>query len=234
MNGVSNTKGIHLIFNSDGTVTVKKVTGVTPLTDTPIDAGTTDGTTDYTVIASESLIGTYTLPSSCGLIFVEDNAWIEGTVTGKVTVVVANTGTGIPADTVLPNNITYSAYDGSAGLTVISEHDVLVSADSPFNMNLNGVFIAQSGAFGRNLIWNSAGTACNTSYEPRGTLTILGTTVSNLRTGTRWIGVSGCGASDSGGYQARVDAYDRRLATDPPPFTPYTSTDYQFVDWREK
>jgi hypothetical protein len=232
-NGTSFTKGVHLIFNADGTLTVKRVTGVTALNDTPINSGT-DRNYDYSVIASEALIGTYTLPASCGLVFVEDNAWVEGTITKKVTVVVADTSVGGRADAVLPNNITYGAYDGTAGLTLIAEHDVLIGASSPSDMTLNGVFIAQSGAFGRNLIWNSSGSACNSTYEPRGTLTILGSTVSNLRTGTRWTNVSGCGADDSAGYQTRTDAYDRRLATDPPPFTPYVSTDYKFVDWREQ
>jgi hypothetical protein len=91
-------------------------------------------------------------------------------------------------------------------------------------MTLNGIFVAQGGAFGRNLY------SCPGTYEPKGTLTILGTTVSNLRTGTRW--VNGCSSGDAG-YQTRIDAYDRNLSTDPPPFTPQTSTDYQFVDWRE-
>ncbi len=233
VSGTSFTKGVHLIFNADGTVTVKKVTNVTQLDDTAVDSGTNRDTTDYTVISAETTIGTYALPSTCGLIFVEDNTWIEGTITKKVTVVVADTAVSGAADAMLRNNITYSAYDGTVGLTLIAQHDVLVSADSPSNMTLNGIFIAQAGAFGRNLIWNNSGSACNSTYEPRGTLTILGSTVSNLRTGTKWTGVS-CASGTTAGYQTRIDAYDRRLATDPPPFTPAVSTDYKFVDWRQE
>jgi len=74
---------------------------------------------------------------------------------------------------------------------------------------------------------------CPNTYEPRGTLTIHGTTVSNDRTGTKWIGGCNNGASDAG-YQSRVDAFDRQLSTNPPPFTPVTSTTYEFVNWRQQ
>lgn len=218
-------RGYHLIFNGNNTVTVNRVTATTLLSSTAINA-TEESLPDRTLIASESYYSTITLPAGCGLIFVEDNLWLEGTVDRKVTVVAANvTTTGIAPNVMLPDNITYAATDGSDGLTVLAENNVLITPDSPQTMTLNGIFVAQGGAFGRNLY------SCPSSYEPRGTLTILGTTVSNLRTGTRW--VNGCSGGD-GGYQTRIDSYDRKLATDPPPFTPTTSTDYEFVDWREE
>ena len=225
--------GYHLIFNSNGTVTVNKVTSVADLTVTPIN--TTDGSNDYTLIKTESPYETLTLPSSCGLIFVEDNTWIEGVIPSKVTLVVANAvDSSILPDVVLHNNITYAAYDGTDGFTVIGAHNILIAPDSPQNMTVNGIFVAQSGAFGRNYYQtSSSNSTCNSAYEPRGTLTILGTTVSNLRTGTQWEGV-GCGSNSSAGYQTRIDAFDRQNSTNPPPFTPTTSTQWQFVDWQEK
>jgi hypothetical protein len=98
-------------------------------------------------------------------------------------------------------------------------------------MTLNGIFIAQSGAFGRNYYYYPSG-GCNGIYEPRGTLTILGTTVSNLRTGTAW--VNGCSTGSNAGYRTRIDAFDRQNVTNPPPFTPLTSTQWQFIDWQQK
>jgi hypothetical protein len=216
--------GYHLIFNNNGTVTINKVTAVTGLSVTPIN--TNDSLTDYTLISSESYYETLAIPSGCGLIFVEDNTWIEGAIPSKVTVVVAGVATpSFMPNVVLHGNITYTTNDGSDGLTVIGAQDVLIAPDAPQNMTLNGTFVAQSGAFGRNL-YN-----CPGSYEPKGTLTIVGTTVSNLRTGTKW--VNGCGNSD-GGYQTRIDAFDRQNSTNPPPFTPFTSTQWQFVDWQQK
>jgi len=223
-NNANYWRGYHLIFNGNGTVTVRRVSNTTSLSSTHINA---QDTVDRTLISNESFYNTYTLSANCGLIFVEDNLWIEGTIDRKVTVVAANvTTTGIAPNAMLPDNITYAATDGSDGLTLIAENNILITPDSPNTMTLNGIFVAQGGAFGRNLY------SCPGSYEPRGTLTILGTTVSNLRTGTKWI--NGCGWSGDGGYQLRIDAFDRKLSTDPPPFTPTTSTDYEFVDWREQ
>ncbi len=217
--------GYHLIFNSNGTVSVYRVTNTTNLASTHINTGD-DNLPDRTLIASESFYSTLTLPSNCGLIFVEDHVWIEGTVPSKVTIVAANaTTTGIEPNVMLPGNLTYATTDGSDGITIIAENNILITPDSPQNMTLNGIFVAQGGSFGRNYY------GCPSSYEPRGTLTILGTTVSNLRTGTQW--QNGCSNGDAG-YQNRIDSFDRKLSTDPPPFTPQTSSDYQFVDWREE
>ena len=220
-------KGYHLIFNANGTVTVRRVSSASQLNVTPLNSA--DPTTDRALIGNETAYATYTLSPTCGLIFVEDKVWIEGVVSGKVTVVAANVTTvGVAPDVILKNNITYA--NSESGLTVIAEDSILIAPDSPQNMTLNGIFIAQGGAFGRNLYKNNNGT-CNSTYEPRTSLTIHGTTVSNKRTGTRWI--NGCSTSDAG-YQSRIDAYDRLLATDPPPFTPIVSSDYQFVDWQEE
>ncbi len=217
--------GYHLIFNADGTVTIKKVTSAyaTALVGqiNPIDPST-----DYTRIKNESLFQTYTLPASCGLIFVEDNVWVEGIIPQKVTLVAANvTLPSITPNAILRNNITYTG--ANPGLTLIAHNDVLISADSASTLTLNGIFVAQTGSFGRNLYM------CPSAYEPRTQLNIHGTTVSNTRTGTKW--KTGCnnGASDAG-YQTRIDGFDSVLATDPPVFTPVLTTDYKFVDWRDK
>lgn len=234
--------GYRLTFNGNNTVTVRRVSATATLYVTPINPNDIDEpweqsrniARDRTVITSDSFYTTLTLPPDCALIFVEDNVWIDGVVDRKTTVVAANVAaTSVEPNVTISGNLTYAATDGSDGLTVIAENNILIAANAPENLTLNGIFVAQGGAFGRNYYRRSDTDAkCHTTYEDRGTLTILGTTVSNLRTGTKWNGVS-CGSSNEAGYQTRIDAYDRNLSTDPPPFTPQTSTDYEFVDWRE-
>jgi hypothetical protein len=222
--GNNSHRGYRLTFNSNGTVTVRRVSSVTSLNVTPVNS--TKGSTDYTLISAESVFQTLTIPSGCGLIFVEDNLWVDGVVPSKVTLVAAGViNPSFTPDIVITNNLTYGATDGSDGLTVIGARDILIAPNAPSTLTLNGIFIAQSGAFGRNLY------SCSGSYEPKGTLTILGTTVSNLRTGTKWL--NGCGSGDHAGYQTRIDGFDRQNATNPPPFTPNTSTQWQFVDWQQ-
>lgn len=227
-------KGYHLTFNANGTVTVTTVTATNGLPVNPVNAS--DGTTDYALIQNENAARTYPIPSGCGLIFVEDNTWIDGTVPAKVTVVTANVSdTGVTPDVFLKGNITYAAADGSDGLTVISAHNILIVPDAPTNMHLNGIFVAQGGAFGRNLYitTNRSGkyAGCDSRYEPRGTLTLLGSTVSNKRTGTQW--ENGCGSGSNAGFLSRIDSFDRSQLINPPPFTPTLSTDYRFVDWEQ-
>jgi hypothetical protein len=227
----SSYNGYHLTFNTPGTVTVKRVSATTALNAIPIN--NTEGSliTDRSLIATETLYNTYNIPPTCGLIFVEDNTWIEGSIPRKVTLVAANTNvtSGVKPNLFLKNNILYTAT--SSGLAAIAHNNVLITPDSPTTMSLSGIFIAQNGSFGRNYFFNSTRSDCHPTYEPKTLLTIKGSTVSNHRTGTQWN--NGCSGGDAG-YATRLDAFDRKLSIDPPPFTPKTSTDYKIFDWRQK
>ena len=218
--------GYRLIFNANGTITVRRVSSTTRIESEQLNsAEEIEDLDDRTLISNDTFYTTITPSSTCGLIFVEDHVWIEGVVDGKYTVVAANViNSGIAPNAMLRGNITYENTDGTDGLTVIAENNVLITPDAPYNLTLNGIFVAQSGAFGRNQY------QCPGTYEPRGTLTILGTTVSNLRTGTQYL--NGCPNGNSG-YQNRTDTYHRALSNDPPPFTPEISGDYEFIDWRQ-
>lgn len=101
--------GIHLVFNVDGTVMANAVQA----------SGST--------IESESPLAVVTLPADCGLIFIDSNVWIEGTMTGKVTVV-ADTEDGA-ANAFLSGAVEYAGQD--AGLTVMTRNKVLISDQGP-------------------------------------------------------------------------------------------------------
>ncbi len=231
-------KGYHLVFHApdasypNGSVTVTKVNPGKVNNVYLLD--TSKYATEYSLISGETSSHTYTLPSDCGLIFVEDNAWIEGTIPGKVTVIAANPDTpGIAPDVFIRGNITYVSADGSDGLTVIAQHDVLIAPDAPYNLTINGIFVAQTGSFGRNGYWNST-TFCNGTYEPRGAFTLHGTIVASLYESETWVIGHPCGTEPNAGYQTTNNSPDRTLATDPPPFTPITSSQWDFVDWRQE
>jgi len=216
-------KGYLLIFNANDTVTIyrvkpKKLRGVQLL-------DSNKGSLDFSLIKNKTFYETLPIPSSCGLIFVEDNTWIEGIIPTQVTLVVANvSNTGVNPDAFLKGNITYASNNGTDGFTLIAAHSVLITADSPYNMTLYGVYIAQSGAWGRNGYYKAA-------YSLRGTLTTIGSAVSALQAATTYVGNGGKIVS---GYKSTVDYPDQRLATNPPPFTPVLSPEYQFVSWRQK
>lgn len=228
--GESNKRGYQTIFKSDGSVDVYKVTDTTWVW----GYNGTEWAKEYTLIANKTFLGTYAIPASCSVVFVEDRLWIEGVVKGKVTIASADISQpNYATDVILRRDITYAQNDGTDGLAVIAEQNVLIPLDSPENMNLSGIFIAQNGYYGRNYYTASGDFAVPPEYAgdaKQGTLTTIGTVVSNGRTGTAW----SCGGVFCSGYQTRIDSYDGRLASDPPPFTPNTSADYKFIRWREE
>ena len=58
------------------------------------------------------------------------------------------------------------------GLYCHRRKNILIAPDSPQNMTLNGIFVAQNGAFDAIITLTLRGVDDGT-YEPRGTLTIL-------------------------------------------------------------
>ncbi|TSC86942.1 MAG: hypothetical protein G01um10148_47 [Parcubacteria group bacterium Gr01-1014_8] len=229
----SDQRGYRLVFNSNGTVTIYRVTGTSGVW------GYNGGHSptwymNYDIISTQVSLGTFTPPSDCAVIFVSAKTWIEGTVSGKITIVTADTGAYAPS-VILNNNVNYATADGSTGLTVIAEDSILVPLVSPDQMTIRGIFVAQGGLFGRNYYTTSGSNQVPSAYDgyvQQSQLTTNGSVISNKRVGTKWL----CGSPGvyCSGYNLRIDNYDRILAFAPPPFTPSASADYKFVLWREQ
>ena len=223
----SGADGYHIYLQSDGTLDVYRVDST---------GGGDWGYSskwgweqEYYNILSETFLQTYTPPTDCGLVFVEDMLWLEGTVNGKITIASADlVNSNIETDVLLMNNIEYSTLDGSDGITVISEEDVLMPLQVPDDMTIRGIYIAQSGRFGRNYY----DPATYPAYSFRNSLKVNGSVISNGRTGTKWL----CGSPGvyCSGFNTRTNSYDQTQAKNPPPLTPYTSDDFRFVEWREE
>lgn len=212
--------GYRISFQSDGTVDVF----VVDRTWSHNEYSSEDGWyTARNLIRDDDPYATYTIDENCPLIFVEDKVWLEGEVPTKVTIAAADTDTpGNDYSMILHDNITYTST--SSGLLAIAEEDVLIGYDVPDDMEINGIFVAQNGHFGRNHY--TVSTHGGDRY--RNSLTVHGTVVSNGRVGTKW----NCGGWCSG-FDTRYNSYDRDLVEDPPPLTPNTSDDYKFIEWRE-
>jgi len=219
-----NERGYRLIFTAAGTVGIYRVNSTDGYASYSTQYGDTE---EHSIITGQTWIATTTIPSTCSLMFFQDRVWIEGTVNGKVTVVAATpSDSSTSPDVYLNNNIYYAAYDGTDGLTVIAERNVLLPLVIPNTMEIHGVFIASAGHYGRDYFWTSILPPNLDQYVTRNQLTTVGTVVSNGRTGTSW--------TDGTGFTNRYDYYDQQLAFSPPPFTPTASTDYGFTLWREQ
>jgi len=212
--------GYHLVFNADGTVDIYQVTSTSGYWGYRSGIGYT---ADFNIIDSESFLERRTVPTGCSLIFVEDKVWIDGVVKGKVTVVSADLiNNNYKTDVILNNNITYTKQDGTDGLTVISQNAILIPPRSPNDLTINGIFVAEGDRFGRPYY----------DYDKKNSLTIHGSIISNKRVGTSW----SCGWTGyfCSGYSKRITTYDRLQATNPPPFTPSSTTTPRYILWQEK
>jgi hypothetical protein len=214
--------GYYLELKNNRTVDIYRVTSVNWITSvTPGNQTISFPELLGNVGTLRQLIETRNIPQGCPIIYVSDRTWLEGQVSGRVTVVANDVGAASP-DLFLQDNISYATGAGTDGLTVLAERNLLIPLYVPDNMTINGVFFAQKGAYGRPHYGSVSG---YNGYRSRTSLTTNGTVVSKLRTGTQW--------SDGQGFDTRNDNYDRNLAESPPPRTPFTSPDFRFIEWRE-
>lgn len=221
--------GYYVVFNSNGTYTLRKIKKSKA-------KGNAWGH-HKNFLNNAELIGTYTIPSGCSVLFFEDDIWVEGTIKGKVTVAAARPGsTSVNPTVTIIGNLNYT--DNDSGLLLIGEQDVFIGLDVPDNMTINGIFVAQKGKFSRpHFTTGSCGSTspCFSIHNSqsylikRNSLTTNGTVVSNGRVGTKW----SSGSTWVSGFDNRYDYYDRNLSIDPPPLTPKTSDNYKFIEWRE-
>lgn len=219
--GPSGRQGYHIIFRSGNRVEVRRVNG-------KVNEPNGYAWGHYMhILNGTTLIGTYDINPACPVIFVEDQVWLEGQVDGKVTLAAADVDTnGVNPSIILNNNITYGTTD--AGLLAVAEYDMLIGLVVPNNMVLNGIFVAQTGHYGRNPYDTSMPNAWE-QYIIRNSLTVNGTIVSYNRAGTSYYS----GSTLLSGFTNRTTSYDTSLVFDPPPYTPITSDVYSFFNWRQ-
>jgi len=244
-------RGYHLVFNGDGSFDLFVITDLQGVYACDQDGdGSCEGGSDWywsyekisnEYLPAEGVYGGYNLKfnnvtttEDCGLIFIEDDLWIDGVVKGKKTIAAANLETpGVDPTVFLNDNLDYTTLDGSDSLAVIAEKDVLLPCHTPDTMVARGVFVAQLGNFGRRFYidpdvywwycWWHPSECCDDGLRTH--LTIYGSIVSNGRVGTRWGSVSG--------YMERDNYFDSKLAKDPPPLLPYVSETLEIISFQE-
>lgn len=241
--------GYHFIFKDDGTYDVKIITELK-------DINSSDGNNFAwrpEIIKSEyTYKSNVTTSDTCGLIFAEDNVWVEGTIKGRKTLATANlVDSNIQTSAIINWDIDYTNLDGSDSFALLAEQDILIplcspggggdTVDNPLcgrsgtttRMTMRGVFVAQNGRIGRNYYPQSKKNGNKwESYKPwcfRDDLLIYGSVVSRKRVGTKWI----CEWGYCSGYEDRTNYFDQKLATNPPPLLPYISPDLKIVSWEE-
>ena len=163
----------------------------------------------------------YAIPDD-GVIFVENNVWIEGTVSGRrVTIVAANLISASQKTMYIGKDIRYTNYDCTDMIGLIGQNDVEVYRQSNDILRLDASLLAQTGRVGRA---NYTG-----GFALRDTITVYGAIASNERYGFAWADMLGNHVS---GYETRNLYYDNNLLYCPPPYFP-TGSQYTLDLWEE-
>ncbi len=205
----SGKQGWRLQFRDDGKINIYKVNSTNCYNGK--DVGDNKF---YSFCVDIKTLGTatvYDMPTN-GYIYVEDTVWVDGVVNGRATV-----GTKVGKSIIINDNLTYLAKDGNHSLGLMAEQNVLIPHNSPDNLEINGVILAQNGAAKRYFY----------SGDTKNSLTVYGSIISGgLWT---WSWVSG-GGSVVSGYEHTNSTYDANLTYGPPPGFPVGS-EYNLISW---
>jgi hypothetical protein len=230
--GPSTGFGYRVIFNLNGTVTIRKVNSTSVYWSYSSSEGWHN--TERNVITSDSFVATLNIDAACPLLFIEDKVWLEGDISQKVALAAANLSSGAQTNIVINNDVRYVA-GTTAGLLAIAEDDVDIGLVIPGeNLDLYGIYIAQNGRYGRNHYTETGYYGLSNTLDPYvmvGSLNQFGTIVTNNRAGTTWVNGSGNAIS---GFTGGGSSFDRDQIDNPPPLTPETSDVYHFSNWRQK
>jgi hypothetical protein len=234
----SGDDGYRITLNSNNTVTIERVQ-----TTHTYWGNTTENNwqlEDNAINTIRNGTDIRTINPTCPLIVAQDRIWLRGVVNGKVAVAASHATSTFNPSIIIQDNITYTSAT-SSGLLAIAERDVLLGVDVPTDLTINGIFIAQTGRYGRNFYCGVVSSNCASSqlmpnsnpnlrqFVTRNSETHNGTIVSNGRVGTQWTS----GGVTTSGFLNRYTSYDRNLIDNPPPFIPTVSDVYQYSDWRD-
>lgn len=160
-----------------------------------------------------------------GIIFVENNIWIEGTINNRrATFVAANLLGGEKANVFLGmNNLLYTNSDGKDIIGLIAQQNIEVIKDSLENLTISAALLSQSGKVGRSY-YTPFGCSSQSCEDHKGTITINGAMATYFRYGFAY--------TNGTGYSNRILNFDGNLLYYPPPYFP-TGTEYSLDLWNE-
>ena len=222
----SGAQGYRITFKTNDTFDVYKVNNLMTAPNGCSNSQSQTGWGTWSIRTTgngnQTLVGNYPIPAN-GLIFVEDNVWVDGQInTARATLAAGkfpdNPSTR-PSITV-NSNLLYTNYDGTDVLSLISQGDINTGLSSLDTLRIDAALVAQNGRVGRYYYSSS----CGTGYQ-RTSLTLYGMIGTNGRYGFAY--------TDGTGYITRNIIYDANLLYGPPPSFPLTSDQYQTVSWDE-
>ena len=223
--------GYHIRFKDDGTFDLYQIKKLYNPVWSYDDNGWIKTSDDF---QQETFLNNYTIPDQCGIIFVEDDLWVDGTVNGKTTIVAAKLpDSGNNPDIVINGNLIYQAKDDSSALGLISQGNIFVPLyAAPNDLEIDAVLLAQKGRVmrkyykksgWRKVPWNIR------DHVVRNKLVLYGAIITNMVWTWSWVNAFGVTIS---GYQNTQTTYDPNLNYNPPPGFP-TTGEYKILQWED-
>lgn len=225
----SGSQGYRIVLNTNDTFTVRRITSQS---NPPSGCTNTNSQTGWGTwsINNSSAVGTYPIPVN-GLIFVEDNLWVEGSINSARVTIANGRFPDNPSNRpqlTINNDLTYTNYDGTDVIALISQGNINVGLFSDNNLRIDAALVSQNGRVGRYYY----GGSCSPNNF-RSSITLYGMIATNVRYGFAYAGGSSCGNNTSSGYCDRNIIYDANLLYGPPPSFPLTSDQYEILSWEE-
>jgi len=182
----------------------------------------------------------FAIPAN-SLIFVEDNAWVEGTINSARLTIASGRFPDNPATRTSINvteDINYTNIDGTDVVALIAQNNINVGLFSADTLDIDAALMAQNGRVGRYYYNTSCRTTGPTvNWYARNTFNLYGMIATNQRYGFSFTGSNwSCGGSIGNigsGYCSRNITYDANLLYGPPPSFPLTSDQYSTISWEE-
>lgn len=176
-------------------------------------------------INTETLIGTYSFPAN-GLVFTEDNLWIEGTINNvQLTFAAARfpDTSSTNASIIINNNLLYTNYDGTDKIGLIAQKFITFPKISPNYLEVDAAMVAQHGY----VEWHNYP---NTIYQQ---FKLHGAVATNGGLVWSWVAGGSEPVNVISGYRETITEYDEYLTFGPPPSFPTTGA-YTILYWEEK
>ncbi len=222
----SGSQGYRIVFRTDDKFDLYRVTSVTSASASCRNNSNSGavGWGTWTISnggGNGTFMATYNLPAN-GIIFVEDNVWVDGTInTARVTLVAARfpLSSNPPAIT-LNKDLRYTNLNGQDVIGLIAQGNINAGLSSASVMRIDAALISQNGRIGR---YHYA-SQCGAGYV-RNDLVLYGMLATNERYGFAY--------TDNTGYTNRIINYDPHLLYAPPPSFPLTSDHYELISWEE-
>lgn len=221
----SGSQGYQITLKTNNTFDLYKVTAQIAPGSQCTNVGGQSGWGSWSV-KTKTFVANYAIPAN-GLIFVEDNVWVEGQINGSRVTIASGKFPDNPStrtNIIVNNNLLYTKFDGTDVIALIAQNSILAGLQSADTFTVDAALIAQNGTIGRLYYVGGGGSSC-APYDSRTTINLYGMIGTNLRYGFAY--------TDGNGYANRNISYDANLLYGPPPSFPLTTSQYQIISWDE-